>query len=73
MAPEMLPAGGVSVVRAEAAGDDTIVAEVERRSRAGQYVVAVTSDRELQNRVVAAGAAQVLSAGWLLGVLPQQA
>lgn len=73
MAPELLPAGGVSVVRAEAAGDDTIVAEVERRSRAGQYVVAVTSDRELQNRVVAAGAAQVLSAGWLLGVLPQQA
>lgn len=73
MAPELLPAGGVSVVRAEAAGDDAIVAEVERRSRSGQYVVAVTSDRELQNRVVAAGAAQVLSAGWLLGVLPKKA
>ena len=72
MAPELLPAGGVSVVRAEAAGDDAIVAEVERRSRAGQYVVAVTSDRELQDRVVRAGAAQVRSAGWLLGVLPQQ-
>ncbi|MFJ2541288.1 NUDIX domain-containing protein [Microbacterium sp. NPDC087589] len=71
-APELLPAGGVSIVRADAAGDDAIVAEVERRSRAGQYVVAVTSDRELQDRVVGAGAAQVRTAGWLLGVLPQQ-
>ena len=65
--------GSEMCIRDRAAGDDAIVAEVERRSRAGQYVVAVTSDRELQNRVVAAGAAHVLSAGWLLGVLPQQA
>ena len=70
-APELLPAGGVSIVRAEAAGDDAIVTEVERRARAGQYVVAVTSDRELQSRVEAAGAAQIHSAGWLLDVLPQ--
>lgn len=66
---ELLPAGVVSVVEADAAGDDTIVAEVERRARAGQRVVAVTSDRELQDRVVAAGATQVQSAGWLLGIL----
>ncbi|WP_210098370.1 NUDIX domain-containing protein [Microbacterium phyllosphaerae] len=70
-APELLPAGGVSIVRAEAAGDDAIVTEVERRARAGQHVVAVTSDRELQSRVEAAGAAQIHSAGWLLDVLPQ--
>jgi 8-oxo-dGTP pyrophosphatase MutT (NUDIX family) len=68
-APELLPAGGVSIVRAEAAGDDAIVAEVERRARTGQHVVAVSSDRELQNRVEVVGAAQVQSAGWLLGVL----
>ncbi|MFJ4017167.1 NUDIX domain-containing protein [Microbacterium sp.] len=69
--PELLPAGGVSIVRAEGAGDDAIVAEVERRTRAGQHVVVISSDRELQNRVDAAGAAQVRSAGWLLSVLPQ--
>lgn len=68
-APELLPAGGVSLVRAQAAGDDAIVAEVERRTRAGQLVVAVTSDRELQNRVAGAGAMKVHSAGWLLDVL----
>jgi len=64
----LLPAGVVSVVEADAAGDDSIVTEVERRVRAGQHVVAVTSDRELQGRVTAAGASQVQSAGWLLGV-----
>lgn len=64
---ELLPSGVVSVVEADAAGDDTIVAEVERRVRAGQRVVAVTSDRELQDRVSAVGASQVESAGWLLG------
>lgn len=69
--PELLPPGGVSIVRAEGAGDDAIVAEVERRTRAGQHVVVISSDRELQNRVDAAGAAQVRSAGWLLSVLPQ--
>ena len=69
--PELLPAGGVSIVRADGGGDDAIVAEVERRTHAGQHVVVVSSDRELQNRVDAAGAAQVRSAGWLLSVLPQ--
>lgn len=69
--PELLPAGGVSVVRAEAAGDDAIVAEVERRVSAGQHVVVITSDRELQSRVEAAGTVQIHSAGWLQELLPQ--
>lgn len=65
-----VPLGGdVSVVEAEAAGDDAIVDEVARQVAAGTYVVAVTSDRELQGRVAAAGAAQVRSSGWLLGLL----
>lgn len=61
--------GDVSIVEAEAAGDDAIVAEVARQVGAGRYVVAVTSDRELQGRVASAGAAQVRSSGWLLGLL----
>ena len=59
----------VSVVRAPAAGDDTIVAEVERRVAAAQTVVAVTSDRGLRERVERAGAARVRSAGWLRDLL----
>ncbi|MEU4015372.1 NUDIX hydrolase [Microbacterium sp. NPDC028030] len=59
----------VSVVRADAEGDDAIVAEVSRQSDAGRTVVAVTSDRELQGRVTEAGAAQVRSAGWLRDLL----
>lgn len=59
----------VSVVKADAAGDDAIVDEVERRVMAGQTVLAVTSDRELQERVVRAGAAHVRSSGWLRDLL----
>ncbi|MFK0241986.1 NUDIX domain-containing protein [Microbacterium sp. NPDC090281] len=59
----------VAVVRAEAAGDDAIVAEVERRVAETQTVVAVTSDRELRERVERAGAAQIRSAGWLRELL----
>lgn len=59
----------LTVVRADAAGDDAIVAEVERRVAAGQPVLAVTSDRELRARVEAAGAAQVRSSGWLTRLL----
>lgn len=66
---ELLPAAVVSVVKADAAGDDAIVHEVERRARDGQRVVAVTSDRELQDRVNRVGAAGVRSAGWLRGLL----
>lgn len=68
---ELLPAGVVSVVEADAGGDDAIVDEVERRVRAGLRVTAVTSDRELQRRVASAGAAQVQTARWLLGMLGQ--
>ncbi|MEV4738244.1 MULTISPECIES: NUDIX domain-containing protein [unclassified Microbacterium] len=61
--------GDVAVVDAEGSGDDAIVAEVARQVEAGRYVVVVTSDRELQERVASAGAAQVRSSGWLLGLL----
>lgn len=56
----------VTVVRAEGAGDDAIVAEVERRVAEGDTVIAVTSDRELQERVAEAGASAVRSVRWLL-------
>ncbi|KQV03439.1 NTP pyrophosphohydrolase [Microbacterium sp. Root322] len=59
-------ASAVAVIRAEAAGDDAIVAEVERRVAGAETVIAVTSDRELRERVERAGAGQVRSAGWLL-------
>ncbi len=61
--------GAVSVVRAAAAGDDAIVAEVERRVAAGQAVVAVTSDRELREQVERAGAVRTQSVGWLRDLL----
>ncbi|KJQ54837.1 NUDIX domain-containing protein [Microbacterium sp. SA39] len=66
-----LDAGSVSVVNAEASGDDAIVAEVERRVAAGETVLAVTSDRALRERVERAGASQVRSAGWLVDLLAQ--
>lgn len=59
----------VDVVRADAGGDDTIVAEVTRRTAAGETVTVVTSDRRLRERVEAAGASQVRSAGWLVELL----
>ncbi|PRB09693.1 NUDIX hydrolase [Microbacterium sp. MYb62] len=59
----------VSIVRADAAGDDAIVAEVERRVAARRTVIAVTSDRELRERVERAGASHVRSAGWLRDLL----
>ncbi|WP_345941070.1 NUDIX hydrolase [Microbacterium sp. Se63.02b] len=61
----------VSIIRADAGGDDAIVAEVSRQSQVGRTVVAVTSDRELQARLADAGAAQVRSAGWLRDLLEQ--
>lgn len=66
-----LDAGSVSVVNADASGDDAIVAEVERRVADGQVVLTVTSDRALRDRVERAGAAQVRSAGWLVELLAQ--
>ena len=62
-------ASAVAIIRAEAAGDDAIVAEVERRVAGAERVIAVTSDRELRERVERAGAGQVRSAGWLLETL----
>ncbi|MFK4762783.1 NUDIX domain-containing protein [Microbacterium sp. ZW T5_45] len=59
----------VSVVAAEAAGDDAIVAEVVRLVELKNAVTAVTSDRALQGRATDAGAETVRSAGWLLGIL----
>lgn len=62
-------ASAVAVIRAEAAGDDAIVAEVERRVAGAETVIAVTSDRKLRERVERAGAGQIRSAGWLLELL----
>ena len=59
---------GVRVVRAEAAGDDAIVAEAARLAALGRRVTVVTADRELSERVGAVGAA-VRGPGWLLDLL----
>lgn len=59
---------GIDVVRAEASGDDAIVAAAERRVAAGDRVTVVTSDRGLAERVQDAGAA-VRGARWLLDLL----
>ncbi|KRB37582.1 NUDIX domain-containing protein [Microbacterium sp. Root180] len=55
---------GVDVVRAEASGDDAIVAEAERLVAAGRRVTVVTSDRELRERVTDA-AVDVRGPRWL--------
>ena len=63
---------GVSLTRAEASGDDAIVAEAVAQLAAGQRVTAVTtvvtSDRALSARVREAGAT-VRGARWLLDLL----
>lgn len=61
-------ADAVTVVRADAAGDDAIVAEAERLGSLGRDVTVVTSDRELQARAEAGGA-HVRSVGWLRRLL----
>ncbi|MFE7844510.1 NUDIX domain-containing protein [Microbacterium sp. NPDC057407] len=58
----------IEVMRAEASGDDAIVAQAGRLVAAGRSVTVVTSDRALRERVTDAGAA-VRSPGWLLGLL----
>ena len=60
---------GIEVARAEASGDDAIVAATERLIDAGRTVTVVTSDRGLSQRVTDAGAA-VRGARWLLDLLP---
>ncbi|MGV1010221.1 MAG: hypothetical protein ACOYBY_16715 [Dermatophilaceae bacterium] len=59
--------GRVRTVHAPGSGDDTVVDEVRRQGAIGdgRRVVAVTSDRELRERVVAAGGS-CKGPGWLL-------
>ena len=59
---------GVEIVRAEASGDDAIVAEARRLVDLGRTVTVVTSDRELAARVTEGGAA-VRGTRWLLDLL----
>jgi 8-oxo-dGTP pyrophosphatase MutT (NUDIX family) len=59
---------GLRVTRAEASGDDAIVAETQRLAAAGRAVTVVTSDRELASRVTDA-AATARGARWLLDLL----
>lgn len=57
-------AQGMRVVRAQASGDDAIVAEAARLATSGRAVTVVTGDRELRERVTDAGAA-VRGPRWL--------
>ncbi|MFB7890584.1 NUDIX domain-containing protein [Microbacterium sp. NPDC056044] len=59
---------GIGVVRAEASGDDAIVAAAQQEVAAGRRVTVVTSDRGLAERATDAGAA-VRGARWLLDLL----
>lgn len=60
--------GEVDVVRAEASGDDAIVATATRLAGIDRAVTVVTSDRALASRVTDAGAA-VRGARWLLDLM----
>lgn len=62
---------GLTVVRAERAGDDAIAAQVEAASAAGRPVSAITADRALADRVRAAGG-DVLGPTRLLELLPAE-
>lgn len=59
------PSDGVEVVHAPGSGDETIVEIAGQLFDSGTEVVVVTADRELRERVSAAGAS-VLGPGWLL-------
>ncbi|HWS52133.1 MAG TPA: NTP pyrophosphohydrolase, partial [Microbacterium sp.] len=61
-------APGIEVARAEASGDDAIVAAAHDLAAEGRRVTVVTSDRGLAQRVTDAGAA-VRGARWLLDLL----
>ena len=58
----------VHVVRAEASGDDAIVAEARPRAHAGRTVTGGTSDRELSGRSAEVGAT-VRGTRWLLDLI----
>lgn len=57
--------GVVQTVHAQGSGDDTIVDQVRARTADGDDVVVVTADRELKQRVAAAGGGSV-GPSWLL-------
>lgn len=59
---------GVDVVRAEGAGDDTLVDVSRAAVERGERVLLVTSDRELSERADAVGA-EVCPVSWLRGML----
>ena len=57
--------GAIHTVHAPGSGDDTIVDQVRARNTDGNDVVVVTADRELRERVAAAGGSSV-GPSWLL-------
>lgn len=59
---------GLEIVRAEASGDDAIVAEAARLRSLGRQVTVVTSDRGLSSRIAEDGGS-VRGARWLLDQL----
>ena len=63
-------APGIEILRAEASGDDAIVETVRQAIAAGRAVTVVTSDRELAERVGAAGGV-TRRTRWLLDALPE--
>jgi hypothetical protein len=62
------PSPRVHVIIAPGSGDDTIVGEVDSAVSSGIPCLAVTADRELQQRCVAAGG-RVTGPRWLLHLL----
>jgi len=57
--------GAIDTVHAPGSGDDAIVEQVRTRSRDGDDVVVVTADRQLRERVAAAGGSSI-GPSWLL-------
>ncbi|QNN54335.1 hypothetical protein [Nocardioides mesophilus] len=57
--------GAVHTVHASGSGDDAIVEQVRTRNADGDTVVVVTADRQLRERVEAAGGSSV-GPSWLL-------
>lgn len=57
--------GAIDTVHAPGSGDDAIVEQVRTRSRDGDDVLVVTADRQLRDRVAAAGGS-CIGPSWLL-------
>jgi hypothetical protein len=60
---------GLRTVHAPGSGDEAILEEVRAATASGHEVVVVTADRELRERVAAAGGSS-LGPSWLLDQLP---